>query len=251
MEERQAEALTILLSIVAFLGGWEIIGRAGVINPDFFVPFSQVAVIFPSVVVSTFGQFLVTLREIVLAFVIAAAAGIGTGLLFGSGKLLYQVTHPYLVLALSLPKVILFPIFFLFLGISANTNLLFGAFLGYFPIAVNVSAGVSTVDTRLIDLARSLGASRRQIFTKIILPDVVPITFAGLRFGLILTMFGVIAAELIFPQLGMGSLIIYYTTYFRTAQAYAVIMYVAIAAIALTESWLVLERRLTRWQGPV
>ena len=99
-----------------------------------------------------------------------------------------------------------------------------------------------------MQLARSLGLSRRRIFVRIVIPTAIPSIFAGLRLGLVYTLLGVVTAELIAGGNGLGSMISYYSNTFDANGVFAVLVVLVFVSYLLAALMTRIERRLTRWQ---
>jgi NitT/TauT family transport system permease protein len=110
-------------------------------------------------------------------------------------------------------------------------------------------AGIRQVKPSLVTKARSLGASPRQIYTKVILPSIVPTVFSGVRIGLNFTLLGVLLVEMIAPQSGIGRLMVIARDTLDARDVMAFILMTALVAMALNHWLLAGEERLNRWRA--
>ena len=247
---RQARAaqLGIWLAIV---GAWEMAPRLGAISPLILPPFSVVAlralefVTTPSIL-EAFG---ITFGLAALAFALALTAGLALGLLIGANRFAEAVVDPFATTLASTPKSMFLPLFILVLGFGYRTEVLFSVLYGFFPILLTTVAGIRQVKPSLVTKARSLGASPRQIYTKVILPSIVPTVFSGVRIGLNFTLLGVLLVEMIAPQSGIGRLMVIARDTLDARDVMAYILMTALVAMALNHWLLAGEERLNRWRA--
>lgn len=235
--------------IVALLALWEGLTAAGYVDTRFLPPPSQI--IMKVYAVSghdpILRAFWVTALEVMIAFAISLVAGIFIGVPVGLSRYFFQVFHPVLVMAFAMPQVIIFPLFLRFFGIGMNSKIAFGVSHGFFPIVLNVIAGARSVDPNLLVISHSLGATRFQVMSKVILPSMLPTMFTGFRLGMGLTLLGVLLAELFVSQKGVGYFINLYSESFKSAELFAIIAILSFIAIAVNEGLRAVERRLSRW----
>lgn len=122
--------------------------------------------------------------EILVGFVVAALAGVATGILFGSRRFAARVAEPYLGSLATTPKIIFLPIVMLMFGIGPESKMAIGALSGYFPIVLSTMAGMLTVRPVLTRVGRMFNLSTRQMVSKIHLPSLVGPIIRGMRPGL-------------------------------------------------------------------
>jgi len=239
--------LAILLSVLA---AWEIGARLG--NPLLWVP--------PSAAVPALGRLLtltsypdlpqslwLTVREIIAAYALAVAGGLGVGFVLGSYRVLGRAWGPILAALYAVPAVVWYPSLMLFFGLDAASKIAFGFLLGFFPITLAVLAGIRQVNPNLIVVARAFGASQLGIFVKVLLPGMLFTLVGGLRTGLALAVIGVIVGEILGSKEGMGALINHAYGLFRTAD-YVALVLVMLVLIVLSDVLAgTLERRAQRW----
>ena len=188
----------------------------------------------------------ITIQEFIGAFVITAVFGVALGFLFASSKLIGDAFEPILLVLYAIPKVILYPLFVLMLGIGTVPKIIFGITVGIFVVIFNTSAAVRQIDPNYVKLAYSLGYGRLMTFFKIILPAAAPTILAGLRLGFGYTVIGVMAAELLVVTDGLGSLIDWASFNYYTPQLYGLIFITLTIGVAGNSLFSVLERRWVR-----
>lgn len=222
------QAIT-LLGVIAI---WELIGRTGVLFPD----------LFPSVVeiLQSLWLYVTTplmlphlkasLYEVGGALAVAALIGIPAGIICGSRSGWLQIAEPLILYAAVIPKIVIFPIFILFLGIDVHSKLAVGAIAAFFPIVLLTLAGVREVKKVYVDVARTVGASAYQIATRIYLPAIAGQVFTGIRIGMGAAVTGALLAETKIAKAGLGFMIVEYYGQFRIADMYSLLLFIFILA---------------------
>lgn len=188
-----------------------------------------------------------TLMNTLTGFAIGVLLGLTLGIAIGSLPLVYSGLYPVLVGFNSVPKVALVPIIVLWLGIGQPTAIATAFILCFFPIAVNVAAGLASVEPEVEDVLRSLGASRIDILRKIGLPRSLPYFFASLKISITLAFVGCVIAETIASNEGIGYLIIQASSQFRVPLMFAGVFVIAAMGVCTYLVFALLERRLTGW----
>jgi ABC-type nitrate/sulfonate/bicarbonate transport system permease component len=235
-----------VLSIVAVVGAWEILGRQ--VDPLFMSYPSAIAVAATQLIGS--GELLVgllsSLRTLVVAFFIASVLGITLGLLIGRYRLVDAATD-WLVNALyATPLVAIIPLVILWFGLGNTAKTFIVTILALFPILINTTAGVRNVPKQLIDVGDAFAANERQIFTKIILPSALPYMMTGLRLGVGRAIIGMVVAEFFTAITGLGALIVKYGNQYDTASMFVPIFVLMLLGIGLSLA----VRRAEEWIAP-
>ncbi len=141
------------------------------------------------------------------------------------------------------------PLFILYFGIGPASKIAYGVSHGIFPIIVNVVAGAQNVKPILLLSARSMGASRGQIFRWVILPHMMPSFFTGMRLGMTAVLLGVLLAELYVSSAGIGYFTRRFTESFDPTKLFGLVAVIAALAIALNEIVRRAELRFARWRS--
>ncbi len=116
------------------------------------------------------------------------------------------------------------------------------------PILINTYVGVASADPELVEMGRSTGASRGQIFVRILLPAALPFIVAGLRLGATIGLINTVVAELYTAIQGLGGLLAIYGNSFRMAPYFVVVIVLAAIGIAVTQTLKLAERRVAGWR---
>ena len=189
--------------------------------------------------------------EALIAFVISSALGIAAGLMLARSPFWDEVLAP-LVLALnSLPRVALAPLIILWFGIGIVAKVVTAFTLVFFILLVNTLGGAKNVDTDILTIARLMGASRHDILWKVTLPSALPWIFAGLNIGLTYALLGVIVAEILASNQGIGYVISSGAANFNTAAVFAGLVTLAVVAWLFSAIMRKVEARLLRWKPAV
>jgi ABC-type nitrate/sulfonate/bicarbonate transport system permease component len=235
-------------SVVVFIVAWEIVARAGVVDPLFVPAPSAVAVAFWATAGDLLPRLADTLLKTAIGYGLAVALGVTAGLLIGSRPLLHRVAMPYVVALYGIPKILVLPWIALIFGLGLSTAALNAALLAFFPIVLMVAAGTRDVDPTLITVATSMGATRGQIARKVLLPAVLPSVLGGLRIGMIFALLGVLLAEMFAGNRGMGFHMQRLAMAFKAPELCAATVVVSIVSVAVVLLLEHLNSRLGRWR---
>jgi NitT/TauT family transport system permease protein len=193
----------------------------------------------------------ITVFEALIAFVVSSVLGIAAGLMLARSPFWDEALAP-LVLALnSLPRVALAPLIILWFGIGIVAKVVTAFTLVFFILLVNTLGGAKNVDTDILTIAQLMGASRRDILWKVTLPSALPWIFAGLNIGLTYALLGVIVAEILASNQGIGYVIASGAANFNTAAVFAGLVTLAVVAWLFSAVMRKLEARLLRWKPSV
>jgi putative hydroxymethylpyrimidine transport system permease protein len=241
--------------ILVLLGAWELAARWDWISSalsieDFLVPA-------PSDIAKSLWEdrsllssnAWVTLKEVVLGFVIAAAAGVGFALLIHLSDTARRAIYPLLVASQTIPIVILAPILVVWFGFGLTPKLVIVALICFFPITVNMLDGLRSVDPDLTKMMRSLGAGRLQRLWRAEIPTALPYVFSGARVAITVSVIGAVFAEYVGSSEGLGHLINQAQAQLLTARSFAAVVVLSAMAIVLFVLITLIERRIVTWDS--
>lgn len=191
-----------------------------------------------------------TLQATLLGLLIAVAIGTPIGLMLGLMPAVQRVVAPFLSALNAMPRIALAPVFIIVFGISMSAKVALAVSLVLFIMILNAIAGVSAADSEAVRMMTTLGASKAKTLRKVVLPAALPSILVGVRLGLIYSLLGVIASELIASADGLGQLIARSAGVFDLATVYAVLLLLMITAAFFNTLCELAERRLLRWQPP-
>jgi NitT/TauT family transport system permease protein len=241
--------LAATLSLIGGLALWEIVSRYIVANALFLAGPSQIAVAIYHLAVTgeLWHHIGVSAAEFALGYVIASVLGIALGLAMASSATAKQALQPWVSGLYATPTIALAPLFILWFGIGIWSKIIVVISLVLFPVAINTEAGLRTTSERLIEMLRSFGATKRQIFLKVSLPSAVPFILAGLKLGIGRGLIAVVVAELFGSRAGLGRLISQSADAFNMPELFAGVVILAVAGIVMTAGFSKLEGKLVPW----
>ena len=184
-----------------------------------------------------------------LGFATAIAVAVPVGIVMGGIRPLGKTLDIYVNALAATPRVAFIPLIIALLGLGVNAKV-FIVFLGAaMPILLNTYAGVLASNNELVEMARSVGASRWRIFTRITLPGAVPFIVVGLRVGATIGLINTVVAELYTAVRGLGGLLAVYGNTFRMSEYFVIVLILATIGVIVTEILRHLQNRLERWRG--
>lgn len=190
---------------------------------------------------------LITLREILIGFGLSAVFGILIGTAIAFSRILERIIYPLLVSTQAMPKVALAPIFVMWLGFGARTNALVAVLTAIFPIIINTTLGLRSIDPDLIRLGQMMGGSRLRIFLKIRIPTALPSIFAGLKLGITFATIGAVVGEFVGATEGLGYLAQMAAGTLDSELAFSSIVILAVLGVVLFLVVELFERFIVRW----
>jgi NitT/TauT family transport system permease protein len=198
-----------LLAFAAFVLGWKAIVVIGD-DPRYFLPAPEVvaARFVDAWVDGTIApHFLRTLGEVLVGFGVGASIAVVVGYVLARRPLAERLLSPYLVAAQAMPILAFAPLLAVWFGPGLLAKLVICALIVFFPVAISTMVGVRAVDARLLELARSLRATRLQVIRTLVIPAALPAIFGGLRVGVTLAVVGAIVGEWTGADRGLGLLV--------------------------------------------
>ncbi len=200
-----------LLIIAIFLIGWELLSKYHIIN--MFLSSCPSKVITSAINLlkngDLFNHIGITLYEVFLSFIIATIIGLFTATILWSNKIISKIIDPYLTILNSLPKVALGPLIIIWVGASINSIIFMALLINTFITIINIYNGFISTNKNYIILLKSLKATKRQIFLKVILPSNYTNIINALKINVSMSLIGVIMGELLVSKNGLGYLIMY------------------------------------------
>lgn len=197
--------------ILAFMSLWEICAKLEIINPFLTSYPSQI-------ILTIFDLFKennlllhiwITLYETIISFLLASIIGIIIASILWSSKTIFRILDPYLTVLNSLPKISLGPLIIIWVGAGTNSIIFMALLITVFTTTVNMYNSFITTDPYKITLMKSLGATKMQIFSKLVFRGNIPSLINTLKINISLSLIGVIMGELLISKQGLGYLITY------------------------------------------
>ena len=247
-------SLQLLVAIIA-LALWQLFATVPIFGkvllPPFFFSnpvdvFGQVINWFSSGVI--WKHLLITLWESILAFVLGSAAGAMVGFWFARQPRVAAVFDPYVKMSNALPRVVLAPIFTLWLGLGIWSKVALGVTLVFFIGFFNVYQGVKEVSQTVLDNGRMLGMSERQLTRHVYWPSALSRMFSSLHTSVGFAVVGAVVGEYLGSAAGLGYLIQQAEGVFDVAGVFAGMFVLSIFVILIDMAVTIVERRLLIWR---
>ena len=188
-----------------------------------------------------------TSLEIVLGFVLAAVTGIAVALAIVRFERFGRALYPLIVLFQNVPKVALAPIFILWFGFDLAPKVLLIVVIAFFPVAIDMLAGLQSVDPSFVALMQSVGASRTKILLRVRIPHSLPHLMAGLKVAITFSVIGAIVGEFAGANRGLGYVIEFASTQLDTPLIFAALVVVSVLGLAFYYVVELAERLLVPW----
>lgn len=206
---RRYAGLRRAVSPLVILALWQAASSSGILSPDTLAsPMAVLTSGYHLVLDGTLPEAIwVSVQRVVYGFLIGATAGVGLALLAGLSRIGEDAIDPPLQMLRTLPHFGLIPLFILWMGIGELPKITLIAMGVLFPLYVNTFAGISSVDRRLIEAARTFRLSRLSMIRNVILPGALPQALTGLRLSLGIAWLSLIVAETLAADSGLGWMI--------------------------------------------
>ena len=188
-----------------------------------------------------------TALQCIYGFLLAVAVGVGLGIAIAFSRLFRTGVYPLVIAFQVVPKVALAPLFIVWFGLGTTSRVLLAFVIAFFPMVVNTFAGIQSTDPVMIRMARSFSASRWTIFSKIEFPTALPYIFSGLKIGITFAVIGIIVAEFVTAQEGLGYLIVFSEGNVDTPMLMAAIFVLSVVGVILYALIVLLEKLVIRW----
>jgi NitT/TauT family transport system permease protein len=229
---------------------WHVLTRYEVLSPFFFGEPLMVLRRLADWFVSgrIFSHLGITLLETLLAFVIGTTSGLVMGLWLALTPFVSRLLDPYIIAVNSMPRVILAPIFAVWFGLGIMSKVLLGVTLVFFIVFFSVYHGVKEVSPVVLDNARMLGATRKQLLRHVYLPSATAWVFSSLHASVGMAFVGAVVGEYLGSARGVGYLILQAEGVFDINTVLAGVLMLTACALALDRLVSLAERRLLRWR---
>jgi NitT/TauT family transport system permease protein len=223
---------------------WEVIGRAKLspIIPPFSGVIQAAITILPTEKLHTAA--IISLRSFGIGMAFAVLIGIPLGILMARVQGVGRILGMWVNIFVSAPISALVPLLMAVVGIGETTVVVTVFLFAVFVIILDTQVGVVHSDRSLVEMARSFGAKRHQIYTKVLILSALPEMLAGLRLGAIRGVKGVVIGQLLVAIIGVGELFELYSQHFLMEEFWALVVAVFLFAFAISESIAALERRV-------
>ena len=236
-----------LAGILLFLAVWEAGVRLLNVPAYLMPPPSGVFKVF----VDEFPKLLyhgwVTTYEMLLGYAMAVAIAVPLAIGITSSHHFDRFITPQLLFFQVVPKVAIAPLFLVWFGVGTTPKVLVAFLISFFPIVIDAAVGLRSMSAEMRDLARSMGASRWQVFAQFRLPTSLPYLFSGLKVAATLAVAGAVVGEFVGADKGLGYLLLVTNSNMETALMFATIVALTIIGLVFFYAVEFLEKLLIPW----
>ena len=249
--QRQPTWLTVTISFLLLLVFWQVLVQVGnyqrFILPGPFDVWQQFLIVLQDG--RLIKHTLITVSEVIPGLLIGVILAVPLGYLLAKSTLAERLVSPYLIASQAIPVLAIAPLLTIWISSVYWARVVVAVLVVFFPILVNMIAGLRGVPNELYELMASLKASRSQIFRKLEFPAALPVLLAGLKIGATLAVIGALVGEFVQPKTeGLGYLLVTARYQFKTDLVFVVLITLALIALLLYGLVALIERRVLRWQ---
>jgi ABC-type nitrate/sulfonate/bicarbonate transport system permease component len=238
-------ASLLILAGLALL--WEVGAQVGDV-PEWQLP--APSAILEELVVSwglLWENTLVTTQEVVLGFLAALVMGLLLAVAIAYSRILERSVYPIVIASQTIPVIAIAPLLLIWVGYGIAPKIIVVALISFFPISVNTVDGLKSVDPDMVNMMRTLGASRWQIFTKLQIPASLPSMFSGIKIAIAVSVIGAVIGEWVGASAGLGYLMTYSQPLFLTSRVFAAILILSVMGVGLFLIASLVERLALPW----
>jgi len=188
-----------------------------------------------------------TAVEILFGFALASIVGVAVALVIVRFERFGKALYPLVVLFQTVPKVALAPIFILWFGYDLTPKVTLIVVIAFFPVAIDMLAGLQSVEPSFVALMQSVGAGRGEILLRVRIPHSLPHLMAGLKVAITFSVIGAIVGEFAGANAGLGYVIQFASTQLDTALVFAALVVVSVLGLAFYYAVEFSERALVPW----
>jgi len=239
--------LTPLAGILVFLAIWEAAVAVLKVPAYLLPPPTEIVRVFINDFAKLAFHGWVTAYEMLLGYALAVGIGIPLAIAITSSERFDRFVMPQMLFFQVVPKVAIAPLFLVWFGVGALPKVLVAFLISFFPIVIDAAVGLRSMSAEMRDLARSMGASRLQVFAQFRLPTSLPYLFSGLKVAATLAVAGAVVGEFVGADKGLGYLLLVTNSNLETALMFAALFALTIIGLAFFYAVELLESLLIPW----
>ena len=190
----------------------------------------------------------VTMKEAMIAFVIASILGVVAGIVLGNFRRVAKIFGPFIILINAMPKIAFLPLILVVYGVGEMSKVVLAVIIAFFIVQVPTQAAVSLVDPDLITVARTMGASNNQIFRMVTIPAIGPAILGAMRLAAIMSVQATVFGEIFASKRGLGQRLITSANMLDYNGLFAIVFVLAVFALIVNGVIGLAEKRILRWQ---
>jgi NitT/TauT family transport system permease protein len=191
----------------------------------------------------------ITIKATVAGFALGAGTGMAAGFLTGTWRRLGEVLEPIVMGFYTLPRLALAPLFLLWFGLGIEFRIIFAATIVFFLVYYNTYFGVRDVSKELVAAVRIMGASHYQVIMRVVVPSALVWVTAGLKISVPFALVGVVVAEMLASDKGMGFLLSSAAAQFSASQSFAAIAALLVVSLIVDRLISLVMKRALRWKN--
>jgi len=242
-----AAKLIPLAGIVAFLAVWQAVVTFFKV-PAYLLPApTEIFRVFVDELPKLAYHGWVTAYEMLLGYALAVVVAIPLAIAITSSSRFDRFVMPQMLFFQVVPKVAIAPLFLVWFGVGTTPKVLVAFLISFFPIVIDAAVGLRSMSAEMNDLARSMGASRMQVFTEFRLPTSLPYLFSGLKVAATLAVAGAVVGEFVGADRGLGYLLLVTNSNLETALMFATLVALTLIGLAFFYAVELLEKLLIPW----
>ena len=239
--------LTPLAGILVFLAIWEVAVALLKVPVYLLPPPTAIVRVFIDEFPKLAFHGWVTAYEMLLGYALAVGIGIPLAIAITSSERFDRFVMPQMLFFQVVPKVAIAPLFLVWFGVGALPKVLVAFLISFFPIVIDAAVGLRSMSGEMRDLARSMGASRLQVFAQFRLPTSLPYLFSGLKVAATLAVAGAVVGEFVGADKGLGYLLLVTNSNLETALMFATLFALTFIGLAFFYAVEFLEALLIPW----
>ena len=230
-----------------FIAVWELLVRLKDV-PEYRLPApSAIAVEFVNKFSLLMKHASVTVAESVIGFALGVALAMAVAIAMSMLRPVRHTLYPFLIISQTVPLVVIAPLLAIWFGFGFVPKVIMSVIVVFFPVAVSLTEGLETYDTEMVDLMRTMNASRWQIYRLVRLPGAMPAFFAGMKISAAYCVMGAVISEWTGATMGLGIYLSRAMNSFETAALFANIVLIVILSLALFGAVSFAERKAVPW----
>ena len=247
MKNNLKNKLYPVIFFILLLIAWEAIARSGVF-PPFILPAPTRIITSLVTDFKTIGpHILITLYETLTGFIIAIILSVAIAISMDAVLTLKKTLYPLLVVSQTIPIIILAPLFIIWFGYGYLPKIIIVILICFFPVTISLLQGLSTTDKELIDLMRSMGANKYQVYRFVKIPSAMPGFFSGLKIAATYSIMGATIGEWVGGRSGLGVYMIRAKHSFATDRVFAAIIIITALSIIFLKIVEFAEKKYMPW----
>lgn len=239
------------LSILLFLVFWEFVSRFELVPSTVIPPPTLIiqAIYYSALSGELFIHTFISLQRVAMGFALSLVIGIPAGFLLGTFfKTFEKILLPFLRILEKLNPFALFPIFMIFFGIGNTEKVAVIFWVALWPLLFNTISGTKGIDPMMLKSARSMGANRKILLFKVILPAAVPSIFTGIKISAQISFFMIIASEMIGSSQGLGWYYLSTNQAYQIPMVYGIILFITVLSVIINVLCSKIERHFLVWK---